>query len=315
MTEKQTGPGAEIWLAGGCFWGTQAYFSRVNGVTATDVGYANGHTEAPAYEELKRTGHAETVHIVYDPGVLTLWALCGHLFRVIDPTAVNHQGGDSGTQYRTGIYYRDPRDGETARRYIRARQTDYSRPIAVEVCPLAGYWPAEDYHQEYLDKNPGGYCHVNLARLREAPPPARPTEEELRRLLTDEQFAVTQQSGTEPPFRNAYWDNRQKGIYVDGISGEPLFVSGDQFDSGCGWPSFTRPIDPAAVTEHADDSHGMCRTEVRGAGSGAHLGHVFPDGPADRGGLRYCINSAALRFIPLEEMERAGYGRYVGLVK
>mgnify|MGYP000953345218 CR=1 FL=1 len=316
MQENSTvWPGVEIWMAGGCFWGTQAYFSRVPGVMDTDVGYSNGRTQAPAYDDLKRTGHAETVHIVYDPQQVTLWALCGHLFRIIDPTSVNRQGGDIGTQYRTGIYYRNPRDGEVARRYIRAHQPDYDRPIAVEVQPLAGYWPAEKYHQEYLAKNPGGYCHVNLARLQEAPPPQRPTPEELRRLLSDEQYRVTRQNGTEPPFANAYWNNRGRGIYVDVVTGEPLFVSSDQFDSGCGWPSFTRPVDSAAVTERDDDSHGMRRTEVRGAESDSHLGHVFPDGPADRGGLRYCINSAALRFIPLEEMEKSGYGRYIGLVR
>lgn len=316
MNEHATGrTEAEIWMAGGCFWGTQAYFSKIPGVVGTEVGYANGRTRSPAYEELKQTGHAETVHILYDPAQVTLWALCGHLFRVIDPTAVNHQGGDSGAQYRTGIYYTDPWDGETARRYIRAHQADYDRPIAVEVCPLRGFWPAEEYHQEYLVKNPGGYCHVNLARLQETPPPARPTDQELRRLLTPEQYRVTRQSGTEPPFANAFWDNRERGIYVDVVTGEPLFTSSEQFDSGCGWPSFSRPVDPEAVAERQDDSHGMHRTEVRGAGSNSHLGHVFPDGPAERGGLRYCINSAALRFIPLDEMEEKGYGRYIGLVR
>ena len=128
--------------------------------------------------------------------------------------------------------------------------------------------------------------------------------------LSPEQHRVTQRCGTETPFDNAYWDNKEPGIYVDVVSGEPLFASGDKFDSGTGWPSFTRPIEPENVVENTDISHGMTRTEVRSRHGDSHLGHVFPDGPRDKGGLRYCINSASLRFIPLDELESEGYGAY-----
>jgi len=138
---------------------------------------------------------------------------------------------------------------------------------------------------------------------------ARPPAEELKKKLSPEQFRVTQQCGTEPPFRNAYWDNHEPGLYVDVVSGEPLFSSSDKFDSGSGWPSFTRPVAPNVV-EKTDATLGMARVEVRSKGADSHLGHVFDDGPQDKGGLRYCINSASLRFIPARDLVAQGYGRY-----
>ncbi len=306
----------DIWLAGGCFWGVEAFFARIYGVAATRVGYANGRTENPAYEELAQSGHAETVHVRYDPGKVSLRTLLSAFFRIIDPTSVNRQGNDYGTQYRTGIYYRDEADLPVIREVMAAEQAKHKKPLATEVQPLQHFYPAEEYHQKYLEKNPGGYCHVDFSLLPDAnrQEDYRPTAEKLRQ-LTPLQYEVTQKNATEPPFANAYWNHFEKGIYVDVVTGEPLFLSSDKYDAGCGWPSFTRPVSPEAVVEKEDNSFGMRRTEVRSRHGNSHLGHVFPDGPRDKGGKRYCINSAALRFIPLAEMEREGYCRYLPYIK
>lgn len=308
---------AEIYLAGGCFWGLEKYLASIRGVQNTEAGYANGKTRNPTYEEVckKNTGHAETVKVQYDPGVLPLSLLLTLYFDAIDPTAVNRQGGDSGEQYRTGIYYTDAEDMPIIKAALAALQQRYTDPIAIEVQPLDNYAPAEEYHQNYLDKHPGGYCHIGRDAFAKAAAACidpgkypKPPRETLQKALTKTQYEVTQHSATEPPFRNAYWQTVQPGIYVDITTGEPLFSSAAKFESGCGWPSFSRPIDPNTIRELRDLSHGMSRTEVRSRMGNAHLGHVFADGPKDKGGLRYCINSAALRFIPKEEMEKEGYG-------
>lgn len=309
-----------IWFAGGCFWGVEAYFARIWGVAGTDVGYANGATEDTTYHDIARTGHAETVEIVYDPERVALSELLGYYLRIIDPTSLNKQGNDRGTQYRTGIYYTDPTDEPIIRAALAEEQKKHIAPVVVEVEPLRNYTSAEDYHQDYLDKNPGGYCHIDLTdipdnRPVEDEPAGKPTDEELRSQLSPTQYAVTRENATEPPFTGEYWDTFDKGIYVDVITGKPLFASTEKFESGCGWPSFSRPIDPALIDEVTDRSHGMTRIEVRSAASDSHLGHVFTDGPAEKGGLRYCINSASLRFIPLAEMEAEGYGDLIGLVE
>lgn len=315
---------AEIYLAGGCFWGTEKYLSGIRGVTLTEVGYANGTTENPSYEQVCRsnTGHAETVRVEYDPKELSLPFLLSLYYRAIDPTSVNRQGGDSGSQYRTGIYYVEEADLPAIRESLRTLQKQYEKPVAVEVRPLENFYRAEEYHQKYLEKNPNGYCHIGTEKFRQAeralvdPSQYRAAPaQKLRESLTPEQFAVTQESATEPPFQNSYWNRFEKGVYVDVTTGEPLFLSSDQFDSGCGWPSFSEPVDPNVLREKQDGSHGMHRVEVRSRVGDAHLGHVFPDGPKERGGLRYCINSAALRFVPLADMEREGYGKLIPLVK
>ncbi|MDR3645684.1 MAG: peptide-methionine (R)-S-oxide reductase MsrB, partial [Clostridia bacterium] len=257
----------------------------------------------------------------YDPEKVSLQTLLDYYFKIIDPVSVNRQGNDIGTQYRTGIYFSDDADRVGIQAAVEKERQKQKLPIATEVKSLEGYYPAEEYHQEYLEKNPGGYCHVDFSSLAQQKPPAgsspyrRPAPEELKKSLTDLQYRVTRQSATEPPFANEYWDSHRKGIYVDVATGEPLFVSSDKFDSGCGWPSFTRPIDEDAVIEKKDTGHFMERTEVRSRVGDSHLGHVFSDGPADSGGLRYCINSASLKFIPLEEMESGGYGRLIGRVR
>lgn len=288
----------ELWLAGGCFWGVEAYFARIIGVAQTDVGYANGTTENPSYHDLHKTGHTETVHLKYDPNKLSLETILNYYFQIIDPVSINRQGNDIGTQYRTGVFYHDEEDGEVIKKFVAALQVKYQDPIATEVQFLDNYYPAEDYHQDYLDKNPNGYCHIDFSSLETKLPKVELSQykkqapEELKKTLNEMQFRVTQQNATEPPFANEYWNNHDKGIYVDVATGEPLFVSSDKFDSGCGWPSFTRPIDENALFEEKDKTHFMSRTEVRSNIGNSHLGHVFDDGPKAEGGVRYCINSA-----------------------
>lgn len=333
----------EIWLAGGCFWGVEAYMARINGVVDAISGYANGKTENPSYKDVcyGNTGHAETVHVFYDPETVNLKTILVFFFRIIDPTVLNRQGNDTGSQYRTGIYYRNSGDLEIIREVVKEEQNKYDKPIVTEILPLTGFYPAEDYHQNYLEKNPHGYCHVDFSTLNSEPemgnhqesvPDAsstgkiqapvsdtslyvKPDDKTLKKTLTKVQYEVTRQNSTEPPFNNEYWNNNKPGLYVDIVTGEPLFSSKDKFDSGCGWPSFAKPIKPEVTVYKTDESFGMTRTEVRSRAGDSHLGHVFDDGPPSIGGKRYCINSASLRFIPLEDMEKENYSEFIHLVK
>ena len=325
MDEEEPQSKTYIYFAGGCFWGTEHFFKQIRGVLATEVGYANGNRDkAPTYEQVceGNTNFAETVKVTYNPQLIDLHKLIDLYFKIIDPTSLNKQGNDRGTQYRTGIYYTDATEKPLIEKAIHQLATQYTKPIVVEVLPLRNFYKAEEYHQAYLDKNPNGYCHISPAMFELArkanPVPTkykRPAESELRKLLTPEQYAVTQESATERPFANEYWNEYREGIYVDITTGEPLFVSTDKFESGCGWPSFSKPINKKLITEKTDTSHQMVRTEVRSTLGNAHLGHVFNDGPKELGGLRYCINSASLRFIPKENMEKEGYGEYLKLLK
>lgn len=303
---------AEIYLAGGCFWGLEEYFSRISGVLQTSVGYANGQVETTNYQLIKETDHAEIVQVVYDEKVVSLREILLYYFRVIDPLSVNQQGNDRGRQYRTGIYYLEEADLPTINTVVREQELLIGRKIAVEVEKLRHYIMAEDYHQDYLKKNPGGYCHIDV---RDAEKPLidaanyeKPSQAVLRENLSEESYRVTQEAATEAPFSNAYDQTFEEGIYVDITTGEPLFFAKDKFASGCGWPSFSRPISKELIHYYQDLSHGMERIEVRSRSGNAHLGHVFTDGPRELGGLRYCINSASLRFIAKDEMEEAGYG-------
>ena len=309
----------EIYLAGGCFWGIEAYMERIYGVKDAVSGYANGKTDQTSYNMIGVTDHAETVHVRYDTNKISLEKLLKYYFQVIDPTSVNKQGNDRGRQYRTGIYYTDSKDREIITKEISDLQKKYQEKIQVEVEPLKNYILAEEYHQDYLEKNPNGYCHIDLDKANEAIiDPAdypKPSDEELKKRLTPLQYSVTQKKNTEHSFSNEYWDNHRPGLYVDITTGEPLFSSKDKYDSGCGWPSFTKPISKEVVTYEKDTSFNMVRIEVLSRSGKAHLGHVFDDGPVDKGGLRYCINSAAIKFIPLEEMEKENYGYLIYLVK
>lgn len=319
----------EIYLAGGCFWGVEEYFSLVPGVVDAVSGYANGSVANPTYEQVctGETGHAETVRVTYDPSVIGLKTLVEQLFAIIDPLSENRQGNDVGSQYRTGVFYRDQEDQPVIRAVFEAEQAKHGQPIATELEPLACFYEAEEPHQDYLRKNPGGYCHVNFASLSdvrterggapgmsalggEGAPPAelwpKPSDDELRRRLTSQQYAITQHAGTERAFTGEYDRHFERGVYVDIATGQPLFSSADKFDSGCGWPAFTRPISDDALKMHDDRSFGMHRIEVRSSGGNSHLGHLFHDGPEEAGGRRYCINSAALRFVAYEELDGVG---------
>lgn len=306
-----------IYLAGGCFWGIEHLMHSIPGVCDAQSGYANGRRAEDAnYNTIcsEDTGFRETVRVLYDPEIVSLDALLLAYFYVIDPALQNRQGNDIGTQYQTGIYYTN----DTARAAVeriagleRSRSTEFY----VEIGPLLNFYPAEEYHQDYLQKHPYGYCHIPIkeielfSTLRIDPGDyQKPAAEVIRDKLTEEQYYVTQENGTEYSFRNEYWDHFAVGIYVDVVTGEPLFSSSDKFASSCGWPAFSKPIEEPVIIERVDTSHGVIRTEVRSRAGNSHLGHVFEDDPESPNGVRYCINSAALRFIPYAHMEEEGYG-------
>ena len=308
-----------IYLAGGCFWGLEAYMERIQGVTDAVSGYANGKGDTTNYQLLHATDHAETVKVTYDPNKISLDKLLQYYFRVIDPTSINKQGNDRGRQYRTGIYYQNEQDKAVIETALKNLQSKYQAPIQIEVEPLKNYVEAEEYHQDYLKKNPNGYCHIDIKKADEPliddKKYPKPSDAELKQKLTALQYDVTQGKHTERSFSNEYWDNFAPGIYVDITTGEPLFCSKDKFESGCGWPSFTKPIAAEVAEYQKDNSFNMTRIEVLSRSGHAHLGHVFDDGPRDKGGLRYCINSASIKFIPLDEMEKQGYGDLIPFVK
>lgn len=317
-------PDNVIYLAGGCFWGIEQLMRSIPGVIKTESGYANGTGVSDASYDIVstgRTGFRETVRVEYNPDEVSLDALLLAYFFVIDPTVSNQQGNDKGTQYQTGIYYTNDKARETIER-IAELEKERNDVFAVEIKPLINYYPAEEYHQKYLEKNPTGYCHIPqdeiqlLSKLRIDPGDyTRPATETIRKQLTDEQYRVTQENGTEKPFKNEFWDKFEKGIYVDVVTGEPLFSSSDKFESGCGWPAFSKPIEAPAVVEKEDRSFGMRRIEVRSRAGDSHLGHVFTDDPESPNGIRYCINSASLRFVPYAKMKDEGYGYLLYLFK
>ena len=314
FTEKVT-------LAGGCFWCTESAFLGVEGLISTQVGYTGGLLDQPTYEQVctGTTGHFEAIQVVFDPQKITFLQVLAIFWRSIDPLDAGGQFADRGSQYHTAIFYADARQKQLAESSKAAMQTLFDTPLATQILALKPFFPAEEYHQAYCTKRPAHYHsyasshQVPLSDLWNDKQPHY-SDEELRQYLTPIQYRVTQQEATEPPFENAYWDQKEKGIYVDVVSGVPLFVSSDQFDSGCGWPSFTSPIEPQSIQEVDDHKLGTLRTEVRSKNSDSHLGHVFPDGPAPTG-LRYCINSAALRFIPKDKMAAEGYGNYLSLLE
>ena len=286
-----------IYLAGGCFWGMEHLMQSIPGVIDAESGYANGTCEADAdYKTVCKgeTGFREAVRMEYDPGQVSLDALLLAYFYVIDPTVENRQGNDRGSQYQTGVYYTNESAKETVERIAEIEQ-GRSEKFFLEIGPLKNYYPAEEYHQNCLEKNPNGYCHIPRAEM-----------ELLSRLRIDP-------GGTERAFTGEFWDKFEKGVYVDVVTGEPLFSSTDKYESGCGWPAFTKPIEGPAVVEKEDLSHGMRRTEVRSRAGDSHLGHVFTGDSESPNGVRYCINSAALRFVPYAKMKAEGYGHLLYL--
>ncbi|MCI1636066.1 peptide-methionine (R)-S-oxide reductase MsrB [Bifidobacterium sp.] len=302
-------------VAGGCFWGMERYLQGVDGVLNTVVGYAQSHKPNPSYEEVcdGGTDAVEAVEVEFDPERVSLRTLVLLFLDVIDPFAINQQGNDVGRQYRSGLYW--PAHMQTEQEHVFRQALDElaqreGKTPAVEAEPLRNFYPAESYHQDYLNNNPGGYCHISIAKIQNVANRQRYIEQIWQ--LNREQYEVTQHAATEMPFTNAYDNTFEAGIYVDVVSGKPLFLSKDKFDSGCGWPAFSKTISPDVVTEHSDHTiPGRPRTEIRTAETQIHLGHVFDDGPAERGGLRYCMNSASLRFVPKDEMEQEGYGAYL----
>ncbi len=287
-------------FAAGCFWGVQAAFDAVPGVWSTRVGYTGGSAVNPSYEQVCRgnTGHAEAVEIAYDPEQISYDELLDVFFSIHNPTTRDRQGPDIGHQYRSAVFYLNAGQKEAAVAKILElnRSGKFPAPIVTEIVPAKTFYPAEDYHQDYLKKQGLKTCGSNDMRMEEEEEEETDNEQEWKRKLTPLQYDVLRRKGTERPFTGRYYRFDEDGTYSCAACGNPIFMSQDKFDSGCGWPSFDKAI-PGHVKFTPDFSHGMERIEVTCARCGSHLGHVFEDGPTETGD-RFCINSAAMDFTP-----------------
>ena len=318
-------------FAGGCFWCVESDLEKHPGVMDVISGYAGGKGDNPSYETYAQMGYTETVQVYYDPQRVSYGQLLNYFLKHIDPTDAGGQFADRGPGYRTAIFYQNEEEKKIAEQSLKtlAQVKKFPKPIATEIIKFTGFYPAEDYHQSYYEKNPTHYKYYRSGSGRDtflqktwgadtcslpraAKTYTKPDDAALRKKLTKAQYDVTQKSSTEQPFQNEFVNNKKEGIYVDVVSGEPLFSSLDKFDSGTGWPSFTKPLEQKNIVEKEDRSLFMTRTEVRSKQANSHLGHVFPDGPKPTG-LRYCMNSASLRFIAKDDLEKEGYGQYLKL--
>ncbi|SHF55144.1 peptide-methionine (S)-S-oxide reductase MsrA [Ornithinibacillus halophilus] len=308
-------------FAGGCFWCMVEPFDQRPGIIQVVSGYTGGHVDNPTYEEVcsNTTGHLEAVQITFDPEIMPYEKLVETFWQQIDPTDPGGQFNDRGESYQTAIFYHNEKQKEIAEQSKKQLENSgkFKKAIVTKILPAKPFYEAEENHQDYYKKQSFHYRLYKKGSGREdfIKQTWQADKSDLKKKLTPLQYHVTQENGTERPFQNEYWDNEEDGIYVDIISGKVLFSSKDQYDAGCGWPSFTKPVDPYEIDEKTDTTHGMIRTEIRSKTADSHLGHVFEDGPKEAGGLRYCMNSAAMRFIPKDNMEEEGYEDYLYLFR